>query len=682
VTLPGPSAGAWALGLVVWAAAAAVLGESLRLGVARWVPAWRRDEPIQRLLLDFYLGGAVLYLVAALPFDGFQPAVVYALPIAGAAAIVAMVALRRRSPQGPRPLASLAALRSPAYVTTLLSALALFAFEVALAVPIGAGNTFDSGLLTTYTSLLLRNHTIAASFQPYATSAILYPQGAPVWLGWAELTLGLPAARTSLIVTPLFMALAPLAGFVFGRRWFGTNAAGAAIALALTFLAPATRDMVAGSNDFVFAFPLVLLLAAEMSSWIRAPSPGLGDAVGFGILAGYSAAINPVGAEWLFLALLVGALVARPSLGGAPARWIGRWIVAIAVALVGILPSLVVLAQGISSPGLVPGAPTPPPGTPTGIGTPTFLGSIDPFLFRPEDVQLSMVASLRAELAILLVVGLAALILLGRASAFARYLEPFRTFVIAAVASLIGLLAVVWAASTEFGPAVAFSEITSYGELSTWLFTIYVLIAMVPLVVALERLGRVWTEPVRERSPPPEPSEGRGRRRRPGGASARVLVPLAIALVIVVPGGVLTPTSLAPVLTDLYHDFGNVTSDDYALLEYAGSHLPPGARVLVAPGSAGDFLPGYAANVVMLYPLVPGWPWLNGSYNVVVAELSNGTLNASGRAAMSDLDVQYVIVTGNSTVLWPAFSPAPLLRDPGTFPLLWHAGDAYLFART
>ena len=60
MTLPGPSAGAWALGLVVWAAAAAVLGESLRLGVARWVPAWRRDEPIQRLLLDFYLGGAVL----------------------------------------------------------------------------------------------------------------------------------------------------------------------------------------------------------------------------------------------------------------------------------------------------------------------------------------------------------------------------------------------------------------------------------------------------------------------------------------------------------------------------------------------------------------------------------------------------------------------------------------------
>ena len=150
---------------------------------------------------------------------------------------------------------------------------------------------------------------------------------------------------------------------------------------------------------------------------------------------------------------------------------------------------------------------------------------------------------------------------------------------------------------------------------------------------------------------------------------------------IVVPGVALTPTELPPVLSELYHDFGNVSAADFALLSYAGAHLPAGARVLIAPGSAAGFLPGYAPDLVLVYPLVPGWEWLNSSYRVVVSQLTNATLNATGVAALASLDVGYIIVTGNNTVLWPPFSPAPLLAEPGAFPLVWSEGDAYLFER-
>jgi hypothetical protein len=124
-----------------------------------------------------------------------------------------------------------------------------------------------------------------------------------------------------------------------------------------------------------------------------------------------------------------------------------------------------------------------------------------------------------------------------------------------------------------------------------------------------------------------------------------------------------------------------VSSADFALLSYAGTHLPAGARVLIAPGSAAGFLPGYAPNVVLLYPLVPGWEWLNSSYRVVVSQLTNASLNSSGLAALGSLNVGFIVVTGNSTILWPAFSAAPLLSDPGNFTLLWNEGDAYLFER-
>jgi hypothetical protein len=154
-----------------------------------------------------------------------------------------------------------------------------------------------------------------------------------------------------------------------------------------------------------------------------------------------------------------------------------------------------------------------------------------------------------------------------------------------------------------------------------------------------------------------------------------------LILVLVVPGVALTPTELPPVLTELYGDFGDVTAQDFALLSYAGANLPTGARVLVAPGSAAQFLPGYAPDLVLLYPMVPGFEYLNRSYALVVSQLTNATLNATGLASLAALDVQYVVVTGANTVLWPPFSAVPLLVDSSTFTLLWNEGDAYLFER-
>ena len=675
--IPGPGGIDWGLALLLWAALAAVVGELLRSLTARFVPLWQRPEPIERAVIDFYLGGALLYLFAAVPAGAFVLPVVFGLPIVATVAVVVLAVRAARRPGG-ETRTHLASWLRPAPILVLLSALGLFVVELSVAVPVPTGNTYDSSLLTLYTSLLLQHHVTAQSFAPYATTGLLYPQGTTVWLGDAQLLFGLPPARVALLVTPLFLGLAPLSGFVFGRRLFGSERAGLAMALLLAWVGTGTRGMVYGNNDFIFSFPLVLLLAGQSVIWWQPSLPKLGDVVGFGILAGYSAALNPVGAEWLFLALPIVALLVRPRFAGALLGWFARWAVALATCLIGIIPSLYVLVVGRTSTGFVPGATAAPSGTP-GITASQFVGCIDPFLFGSSDTDLSTVAALRLELAVLIALGLAVLLLVGRDSALGRYLEPFRPFAAGAAFSQVALLGALWGASTRFGPAVAFANISSSYELSVWLFTLYGFVAAVPLALAFERFAG-WLRRADAAIPvgPPTPA-----RTRPGvsrSIAGRAVVPLAVALVVVVPGLVLTPTALPTTLSQQYHGLGNVTGADFDLLDYAGDHLPNGARVLVAPGSAGQFLPGYCSDIVLLYPMVPAWETVNASYELLVRDLPNATLLPEDQRALAVLDVGYVVVTQNNTRLWPAFSPSPFLSDPTRYPVVFHEDDAYLFA--
>lgn len=677
MSLPGPPGALWTLGLLVWAGGAALLGEAIRGALARVVPTWGRAEPLERLLLDFYLGGAALYLVAALEVGAFVAPVVLALPPAGGVVVLYRVARARRQRTAEPVATSFASgLVEPWALVALVSALGLYLVEMAAATPVPTGNTYDASLLTTYVALLLQHGSVPLSFQPVGAAGLLYPQGSTVWLAWAQLDFGLPPARSSLLVTPLFLALAPLAGYVLGRRLVGRSSAGGAFALALAWLGPSTRSLVGGSNDFAFALPLVLLLGAQAVIWARRPIPSVGDAAGFGLLAGYAAAINVVGTEWLLPALLGLGALASPAFGGRPWAWLGRWGLSGAAALTAGLPSLYVLANARSHPSSLAAELTTPAGGHVGIGTAQLIGSLDPFLFRAHDIELSPIPLVRIELAVLLVLGVAALWWWGTGEGDPRGLAAFGRWALAAGVSTVGWLVVQVVAGLPGSPLHDLAYISSPAELSLSLFTVYGLAAAVPLVVALERAGPTAS--------PAGPTHPPGR--RPRARAVPALAPAVFAVVVVVPAVVLTPTALGGVLSQTYADFGNVSAADFALLAYAEAHVGVGTRVLVAPGSAAEFLPGYVRGVVVLYPMAPGWNDVNSSYTLVLEELTNGSLNASGLRALAWLDVDLIAVTGNNTVLWPALWAAPLLRaETGatpTFPVLFHDDDAWLFNAT
>ncbi len=674
--LPGPGGVVWSIALLAMALGVALLGDVLRRLAARWVSFFAAREPIERGLLDLYLGGAVLYVLAAVPFGGFVPL----LP----AVVLGVGALAFGIDRARRPRATLTGARELLrpfttwpYLATLGATVLLYGIEVALVIPVATGNTFDSSLYTTYTALLFLHGTITTSFLPLAGQGLAYPQGATVWFAAAQSLFALPPARTSLLVTPLFLALSVPGAFLVGRQWLGSDRAGAAFALCVALLGSWSRVLVAGSNDFALAFPLVLLLLARTPAWVRPGPPPWGDAVAFGALAGYAAALNPVGSQWWFLALPVAALLFRPVFGGAARRWWSRWFAALAAALPFVAPSLAVLAKGRGSPGLVPGSAALPTGTVTHLTLGGLIGSIDPFLFGPGDYAFSPFPVLRAELAILLVAGALGILVAG--TPFGRTglrAGPFGRFALAGTVVALGLMGLETVADPGTPLLGALPFVTSVGELSILVFSLFTFVAAYPIAFLLERGTGALAE-----AGPADGSATRPRdRRRP--RPRRALPPtiaVFLALALLVPGAATTATSFPAYTASLYADFSNVSAADFALLDWCGTHLPAGSRVLVAPGSAAEFVPGYAPRLVLFYPMMANYAFANASYALAVGELTHGRLDAAGQAALADLAVGWILVTQNNSVLYPPFAPAPLLGDPGAFPVAFHQGDAYAF---
>ena len=676
MSLPGPSGLTWALELLLLATAFLPAGEVLRRLAARWVTLFRDLGWIERLLLDLYLGGGGLYVLAVVPLGLFELPVVVAY-LAGATVILGVLVARRWIARPP-PDRRWRVPAWPALLPGLLVVLAtgtLFAIEVVVAEGVPTGNSFDTSLLSDYVSLLLLHHQVPVSLAPIAPQLTSYPQGTTVWLGAAQLLFQLPPARTPLLVTPLFLSLSPLAGYVLGRRQLGSPLAGVLVGLTFALLGSWTRVMVATSNDFVFSFPLVLWLLARTDLWRGPRPPSWPDALAYGAVLGYSAGLNPVGAEWLFPVLVIlGAVrggVGARYLRAAVPKWLGTLVVGVSF----VTPAVWAILRGGGALFSTSGNVTVPAaeGTP-GILPAQFVGSIDPFLFGPHDIWLSPFVVLRSELAVLIVAGAAILLLPELFRHLGPRGGPFRQLVAVTLAVALAILVVQVGAREGLRALNGLVLISSAAELSVDLFAVYTILAALPLFLLAEYLRQ---------SPDPAPAEpgsvgARPRRRHRPSPTGPQAIGLALVVVLLVPGVVVTAADFSPYLQELYGSYGRVTPGDFALFAWAGSPtgLPTGARVLVAPGSAAQFLPGYV-HVEIVFPVQ--WIAQNASYVQLDAELVQGKLTSAGFADLAALQIQYIAITGNTTNLWAPFSPTPLVMDPAAFALVFQSGDAYVF---
>ncbi|MDE1837920.1 MAG: hypothetical protein KGJ23_15065 [Euryarchaeota archaeon] len=645
---------------------------------------------LERVLVSFYAAGGILFTLSYVPMELFLrarlPFLLVGLGAVGWAAWGARGILRRGDPGAARaPLLASGRWilgkkdRVPVLLVGLLF-LFLLGFEILLVGSRLLPNSFDGSVQTDFVSLLLSQGNSPRTLEPIAPMGVVYPQGSAVWFGSATALFGWSVPQSPVLLPPLFMALSVPAFYGWGARLFGPGTAsgregGLIFAAGGALLLSWPRFLVGGSYDFLFAIPLFLV----MLGWYMDPTSrsvlGWRAVALLGLGVGVMASLSPVPAEFLVAFVAVSGLARHPA--SLPR---GLWAATQALPLAGFgllfsAPSLGGMARWWNYPGhiLAPGGGPSPPTPPAPSATGTFIGLTDPFLFRPQDVWLSPFPLVKVEIAVLLFGGLL-LVLHAMTRREPRGFPPRAVSVQVSLGmgvgiALIGLGTLGGVSSPIVGAA---SAVTSVGEISIILFLMYGALALLPMIAAWKAVMRLTaptrpspvadgSNPVRERGAARIVPGRRGRKGRPlGPGMTGRLSTLTLALILVVPmvtAGAETLVGAQAFYGDgILHPLSNDSDADISMLQWAAASLPVCSGVLVAPGSAGQFLPGYAPDLRVVFPMNPG-PQGNFSYERAVSYLSSGNYTAAVRADLVALGVTEVMVTPRTNILWRAFAP-------------------------
>ena len=621
----------------------------------------------ERLILCFYAAGAAFFVLASLPL-AIYGVVLVAVVLVGGVVGYGVLAVSERG-LGLRAVLSFA--RSfPALVVGGLT-LALLGVEVAGAAPLLVGNVFDGSVHSLFITLLLRNHTLPWTLSPYASVGVTYPQGAPVWMSLPVLLFDWPVVSAPVDLPPLFLALSAPAAYCLGFRLAQGTSPTSAAEIGMVFsaffalVAAFPRLWIGGSFDVAFGFGLFLATVGWIVAAAREPNLPWRAVAILGVLVGIQFSLSlMLGIAELLLLAGYAIVYQRASIAGL-ARWAVRWLAVVAISAGFLVRSLLGVAVWFRDPGhvLTPVGQRPlAPSMLAPLLTSRNLdGELNPFvLFKPK---LSPFPWMSLEIMVLVGAGL---VLAGALVA----LPPVRRAIPVpselATSVLIGtLIAFVSAgglilAESVTGPAGVIS-VTNSDEASAVLFTFYEMLAVLPLIAVVG-----WWRDLRLHNPAKLTETGRlppPRVRTPATRRAWVRA-VAVAFVLVLPlGSGLGVTALVVpgYITGHIDQFANVTPEDLAALEWAGGHLPTCSRVLVAPGSVGQYLPEYAL-VTLVFPMFP--TPTNLSYHLLVEELTSGNYSGVARGQLLGLGISEVLVTGMNSVGYPPFLLAPLIASP------------------
>jgi hypothetical protein len=637
--------------------------------------ASRRRLPItppERVLVAFFATGALLFVVASLPLALFSYATV--LVLLGAGVLGYGILAIRESGVGIR--VTLGFLRTPVGAILTLGSLGLLALEV-VGGQVLLPNGVDGTVYSLFVNVLILHHGVTSTLSPFATTGILYPQGAPVWMSLPVLLFGWPIVSAPVELPPLFLSFTVVAAFCLGERLkprigLSTPWAGLLFAGFFGLLASWPRLYVAGSYDFIFSLPMFLVTLGFLEAYTHRPSRPWPEVLALGTWLGALCVISlAIGTALLLLTI---AYVGLSTWHRPDRSWRAE---ATRVASVVVIPlaflarSFVGLAMWFDYPGHVLTQTGSPPYAPlaTTVIYSGWATQLDPF--SPWKPKVSPIPLLFLVIEILLVAGI---VICGLALSSAKDrlglspLDRFSQWVIVGIATLV-LEISIFLLGVSADPSISgIQAFVNVWESSFLLFILYSLVAIIPLVVAL---GRVL--PVGVGGGATVATTRRNASRRAGG---RVRVMLTLVLVVpLVAGSVGTIAYVPTYLHATIAAEANATTADVLALEWAGDHLPSCSQVLVAPGSVAQFLPEYA-QVHLVFPVYPSPT--NRSYNYLVTNLTDGVYDTGTRTALVELGISEIFVTGATTNSYPPFRAAPLRASPD-FAVLFSDQDAAIF---
>jgi hypothetical protein len=626
-----------------------VNGEPLRAVLLRRLRLFSDLDFVQVCILNVYLGGLVLYVFAVLPFGLFSWEVVGGFTVLSAVlTIIVHFKTIAHYASIPRIKAFLAENRKAllTYLAVFLMLAVFLVINLSSLSGLVFGSVRDESIHSLDVQVILENHFIPLTLQPYLPEGIIYPQAAHVIFAFSSYVVSLDIPQVVFYVTVLFKSLSVLGAYFLGRKLGANVAYSLGLSFVIAFMSSWPLYVVWGANPFLVGFPLFLVCLGLLFSFFRSTEKhGVAELVTFGLLIGYAGAIIISFLQTLIV-LVVLVFICFVFLKRAGILHVLReYAIVLGVSLLPMSPFVYRFV-----------AFYPYPGHNIGLAY-DFGGWTGQQLYANQALQWALDnLSPYLLLKVITLILLFSLSLLLWKTKLDGKIKPVVAFALVVFASATLLSFVSFFLSADLG-------IISWGHQG--------LILSVPITILIFASYVKLNEFLRYRT-------------KNSWKVAFKSHTITLTVAIIVLSLLTAPFLYHRFLTDTnelrgsYNIFAVTTLSDYELMNWMKTNLSPDAVILVHPYGSGLFIPSIS-NHKVIFPYTGSS--LSSSYQMLVGLMENGTLNLDAYQIMHDWNITHIFI-GTNVAYWmfnyPKWDAKLFLGNPN-FRLVKSIGSSYLF---
>jgi hypothetical protein len=640
-----------------------VLGEPWRIIIRKFAGLFKSLDLLQILILDVFLGGFLLYLIAIVPLQLFTAAVTYAITILSGIVVVFFHHRKIRSSIQNLSLYFRSLFRnSNLFEMIIVAFIFLFCLFVYTS-PFSRlifGSVRDTSIHSNFIQLLIENKQIPETELPYSSAGIIYPQGHTAIAAFSVFIWNYYPPEAIFYVTGLFNALTILGAYFLGKTVSTKRYMGLSLAFIFAFVASWPRYITWGSNALVMGFPFYFVCLSFIV-YLAKNKLKMSTILAIGIMFGYLAVLHLQVYETLIASLIIVWLYF--VLKREKERWNGLKNVIVVTGF-----SLLVLSPFLYRGIIFYSYPNHNIGLPADVEVlpiqPGFSLIWDGVVFFFEHLASSFLLQI---LSVLLILASIVVIIVARRNnrirngelvtiGTATFLGQLIVMVLAALFGTDYTTPLLASAPYLFYPNQLLLYIPFYFLIAAWNFHFYHLFYNVIEKIA-EKIGEFKFE------------------------TKRFLVPAISAMLLF---GAYSPLIYQVTFLDAGYLYGSyavfsvTTEQDLKLILWIKDNLPKDATILVNTFSSGTFIPSIANRKVVFISHALS---CSVSYQELVALLEQNEINTTTYDLMEHFNITHVYV-GIKVSPWDNYihkwDPILFLGNPN-FKLVKNFGDACLF---
>ena len=270
-------------------------GEPLRAVFSRRLKFFSDLDFLQICILDVYVGGLILYVMAILPWGVFNWYVIIGFTLLSA---ILSVFLHSKTLIRWASFSELKASLAENRKTLLIYLLVFLMFMVFLSINLSSlsglvfGSVRDESIHSLYVQVILENHSIPVTLMPYLPEGIIYPQASHVIFAFSSYVLNMEVPSVILYVSVLFKGLSIFGAYFLGRKLGKGVSYSLGLSFVFAFISSWPLNITWGANPFILGFPLFLVCLGFLYSMYRSTvKHNLAELFVIGLLFGYIGAI-------------------------------------------------------------------------------------------------------------------------------------------------------------------------------------------------------------------------------------------------------------------------------------------------------------------------------------------------------------------------------------------------------